>query len=231
MDFEVIINAVPKLFDGLWVTLTLTSITVVLGLILAVPLAIARSSGPPWLNGPIFAYTFFFRGTPLLVQLYLIYYGSGQFHVELEAIGIWWFFRDPWNCAILTFTLSTTAYVTEIIRGAILAVPTGQREAAKAYGMSPFMRIRLVILPQAFSYAIPTYMNEVVFQLQATALVSLITIPDITGVATVIANRTYHHYELYLTAAVFYLVLVYLLLLGLKQVERRLTRHMVLQSF
>lgn len=230
MDFGSIINAIPKLFDGLWVTLTLTSITVVLGLILAIPLAVARSSGPAWLNGPIFAYTFFFRGTPLLVQLYLIYYGSGQFRIELEAIGIWWFFRDPWNCAILTFTLSTTAYVTEIIRGAILAVPTGQREAAKAYGMSPFMRTRMVILPQAFSYAIPTYMNEVVFQLQATALVSLITIPDITGVATVLANRTYNHYELYLTAAVFYLVVVYLLLLGLKQVERRLTRHMTLQS-
>lgn len=230
MDYETIIAAIPKLFDGLWVTLTLTSITVILGLIFAIPLAIARSSGPIWLNAPILAYTFFFRGTPLLVQLYLVYYGSGQFRVELEAVNLWWFFRDPWNCAILTFTLSTTAYVTEIIRGAIIAVPTGQREAAKAYGMSPFLRTRMVILPQAFSYAIPTYMNEVIFQLQATALVSLITIPDLTGVATVIANRSYDHYELYLTAAVFYLVVVYLLLLGLKQVERRLTHHMTVQS-
>lgn len=230
MDIQAIFDAIPRLMDGLWVTLALTSITVILGLILAVPLAVIRSSGPAWLNAPIFAYTFFFRGTPLLVQLYLIYYGSGQFRQELEAVGIWWFFRDPWNCAILTFTLSTTAYVTEIIRGAILAVPTGQREAAKAYGMSPFTRTRLVILPQAFSYAIPTYMNEVVFQLQATALVSLITISDITGVATVIANRTYDHYELYLTAAVFYLVLVYALLLGLKQVERRLTHHMTVHA-
>ncbi|MBA4491483.1 ABC transporter permease [Paracoccus sp. S1E-3] len=226
MNFEIIINALPKLFDGLGVTLTLTAITVVLGLLIAVPLAIARSSGPAWLNAIVFAYTFFFRGTPLLVQLYLVYYGSGQFRPQLEAANLWWFFRDPWNCAILTFTLSTAAYTTEIIRGAILAVPTGQREAAKAYGMTPFQRTRMVILPQAFSYAIPTYMNEIVFQLQATALVSLITIPDLTGVATVIANRTYAHYELYLTAALFYLVVVYALLLVLKQVERRLTHHM-----
>ncbi|MDJ1007845.1 MAG: ABC transporter permease subunit [Paracoccaceae bacterium] len=230
MDFESIIEALPDLVDGMWVTLTLTSTTVVLGLFLAIPLAMARASGPAWLNAPIFAYTFFFRGTPLLVQLYLIYYGSGQFRGALESIGLWWFFRDPWNCALLTFTLSTTAYVTEIIRGAILAVPTGQREAAKAYGMSPWMRMRMVILPQSFSYAIPTYTNEVVFQLQATALVSLITIQDITGAATVRANRTFDHYELYLTAAVFYLVLVYLLLFGLKQVERRLTRHMIVTS-
>lgn len=226
MDFQAIIDAVPKLFDGLWVTLTLTSITVVLGLFLAIPLGVARVYGPAWLNAPIFAYTFFFRGTPLLVQLYLIYYGSGQFREALEAINLWWFFREPWNCAILAFTLSTTAYVTEIIRGSILAVPAGQLEAAKAYGMTSVQRVRFVVIPQAFSYAIPTYTNEVVFQLQATALVSLITLPDITGVATVLANRTYDHYELYLTAAVFYLVLVYGLLSILKQVERYLTRHM-----
>ncbi|MEO0382672.1 MAG: ABC transporter permease [Pseudomonadota bacterium] len=226
MDYQAIIDAIPKLVDGLWVTLTLTSVTVVLGLLFAIPLAIARVAGPVWLNAPIFAYTFFFRGTPLLVQLYLIYYGSGQFREALEAINMWWFFREPWNCAILAFTLSTTAYVTEIIRGSILAVPTGQREAAKAYGMTSFMRMRLVTIPQAFSYAIPTYTNEVVFQLQATALVSLITLSDITGVATVVANRTYDHYELYLTAAVFYLVLVYGLLFILKHVERYLTRHM-----
>jgi len=225
MDFEIILKSIPRLLDGMWVTLALTSITVVLGLLLAVPLAIVRTSGPAWLNAPIFAYTFFFRGTPLLVQLYLIYYGSGQFRAELEAIGLWWFFRDPWNCALLAFTLSTTAYTTEIIRGAILAVPTEQREAALAYGMTGFTRLRLIILPQAFAFAIPAYINEIVFQLQATALVSLITIEDITGNATLIANRTYHHYELYLTAAVIYLVLVYALLLALKQVEKRLTRH------
>lgn len=225
MDFEIILKSIPRLLDGMWVTLALTSITVVLGLLLAVPLAIVRTSGPAWLNAPIFAYTFFFRGTPLLVQLYLIYYGSGQFRAELEAIGLWWFFRDPWNCALLAFTLSTTAYTTEIIRGAILAVPTEQREAALAYGMTGFTRLRLIILPQAFAFAIPAYINEIVFQLQATAVVSLITIEDITGNATLIANRTYHHYELYLTAAVIYLVLVYALLLALKQVEKRLTRH------
>lgn len=225
MDFEIILKSIPRLLDGMWVTLALTSITVVLGLLLAVPLAIVRTSGPAWLNAPIFAYTFFFRGTPLLVQLYLIYYGSGQFRAELEAIGLWWFFRDPWNCALLAFTLSTTAYTTEIIRGAILAVPTEQREAALAYGMTGFTRLRLIILPQAFAFAIPAYINVIVFQLQATALVSLITIEDITGNATLIANRTYHHYELYLTAAVIYLVLVYALLLALKQVEKRLTRH------
>ncbi|MEO1495082.1 MAG: ABC transporter permease subunit [Pseudomonadota bacterium] len=219
------IDAVPRLFDGLGVTLLLAGVTLILGLIFAIPLGVIRARGSRLLSAVIQVYTFCFRGTPLLVQLYLIYYGSGQFRPELEAAGFWWFFRDPWNCAFLGYTLSTTAYTTEIIRGAILAVPRGEIEASIAFGMGPFTRLRLVILPQAFGYALPSYSNEVVFQIQATALVSLITLPDITGIATVLANRTYQHYELYLTAALFYLVLVYAVLLVLKAVEARLTRH------
>lgn len=226
IDPEFIVAQLPRLFEGFQVTVQLTAITLALGLALAIPLGIARALGPWWLNAPIFAYTFFFRGTPLLVQLYLIYYGSGQFRAELEAVGLWWLFRDPWYCALLTFTLSTTAYTTEILRGAILAVPQTQREAARAFGMNRWQSYRSIILPQSFGYALPAYKNEVIFQLQATALVSLITVADLTGNATVIANRTFRHYEMYLTAAVFYLVAVYGLLMVLTVIERRLTRHL-----
>jgi len=227
MNTAAMIDALPQILAGLPVTLGLAALSLLIGSLLAVPLSIIRASGPRWASLPIFVYTFCFRGTPLLVQLYLIYYGSGQFRLQLEALGLWSFFREPWNCALLALTLCTTAYVTEIFRGAILAVAKSQREAAVAFGMTAGQRYRHVILPQAFSSAIPAYANEVVFQVQSTALVSLVTIADVTGRATMIGNRTFLQYEMYIMAALVYLVLVYAILGILRRVERRLRRHML----
>lgn len=230
MNYQAMLDALPRIVEGIPVTLALTAVSLALGIAIAVPLAIVRVSGRAWANHLVFGYTFVFRGTPLLVQLYLIYYGSGQFRHALEAVGLWSFFREPWNCAILSLTLCTAAYTTEIIRGAILAVPRADKEAGIAFGMTARQRYRFIVLPQAFAFALPAYANEVVFQLQSTALVSLITIFEITGRATLIANRTYLHYEMYITAALIYLVLVYAVLALLRLLERRLRRHITAKA-
>jgi His/Glu/Gln/Arg/opine family amino acid ABC transporter permease subunit len=224
MNFAPVVDGLPGLLQGLGVTLLLAVSTLLLGLTIAIPFAIARWSGPKWLSSLILCYTFCIRGTPLLVQLFLIYYGSGQFRNELETIGLWWFFREPWNCALLAFTLSTAAYTTEILRGALMAVSNSQLEAGYAYGFSGFQKYRFIILPQAFAIAMPTYSNEIIFHLQATSLASLITIEDLAGRAGGMANDTYLPYEFYLTAASMYLVVVYSALNIMKRLEKALTR-------
>ena len=152
---------------------------------------------------------FFFRGTPLLVQIFLIYYGSGQFVSELRSLGLWQFFREPYFCAVLTLTLNTAAYTAEILRGAIRAVPFGEVEAGRAFGMSCGLILRRVILPKAFRIALPAYTNEVIFLFQATSLVSIITIMDLTGVGRVIIAETFRTFEVWIFVGLCYLAMSY----------------------
>lgn len=223
---EIILKSLPQLLDGAWITIQLTFMSVSLGLCLAVPCALLRVSKKPWRNIPAQGFILYFRGTPLLVQIFLIYYGSGQFREILTTLGLWTFFREAYFCSVLTLTLNTTAYTAEILRGAIQSVPWGEIEAGRACGMSQGLLYRRIILPKAFRLAWPAYTNEVVFLLQATSLVSIITVMDITGVARVIAARSFAIYELYITAAVFYLVMVYGLLFVFRRIEDRITRHL-----
>ena len=211
---------------GALITLQYTAISCLLGAILAVPIALLRLSSKPAVFWPATVYVLFFRGTPLLAQIFLIYYGSGQFRHALEAIGLWQFFREPWFCAILTLSLNTAAYSSEIFRGALQAVPRGEVEAAMALGLSRLQRLRLILFPRALAAAWPAYTNEVVYQLQATSLVSIITVMDITGVARVIASRNFAFYEAFIIAAAFYLAIVYLIVLLAKRVEGRLHAHL-----
>jgi len=226
MDWDLIAKSLPQLLDGTWLTIEITALSVALGLVLALPLALGRLSRNPLIQGPVYAFVFFFRGTPLLVQLFLIYYGSGQFVSELRAVGLWGLFREGYFCGVLTLTLNTAAYTAEIFRGAIQAVPRGEVEAARACGMSGTLLYRRIVLPKAFRNAFPAYTNEVIFLLQATSLVSIITLMDLTGVASTIAARSFAFYELYLLAAAFYLVLVYALLFVFKRVEHRIFGHL-----
>ncbi|MBW1697902.1 MAG: ABC transporter permease [Deltaproteobacteria bacterium] len=226
MDIEIILKSIPRLLNGTLVTIELTTISVSIGLCLAVPLSLMRISRNPLLWMPVYAFIFYFRGTPLLVQIFLIYYGSGQFQNILSQIGLWMFFREAHFCAILSLTLNTAAYTAEILRGAIEAVPFGEIEAARSCGMSRGLLYRRIILPKAFRLAWPAYTNEVVFLLQATSLVSIITLMDITGVARVIAARSFAFYELFITASLLYLALVYGVLFTFKKVEFHLTRHL-----
>lgn len=226
MDFAIIWKTMPDLMSGAWLTVQITALSVAIGLCLAVPLGILRLSRNPLIQAPVYAFIFFFRGTPLLVQLFLIYYGSGQFVQELRAVGLWGMFREAYFCGVLTLTLNTAAYTAEILRGAIQGVPHGEVEAARACGMRGSLLYRRIIMPKAFRLAWPAYTNEVIFLLQATSLVSIITLMDITGVASKVAARSFAFYELYLTAAVMYLILVYALLFVFKRVEYRISGHL-----
>ena len=223
---EIIWDSLPRMFDGAVLTLEITSLSVAIGLVCAIPLALMRVSRNPLLWGPAYGYILYFRGTPLLVQLFLIYYGSGQFSEALQTMGLWVFFRDAWFCAVLTLTLNTAGYTAEILRGSIQAVPHGEVEAARACGMSGSGLYRRIILPKAFRLALPAYSNEVVFLFQATSLVSIIALMDLTGVARVIAARSFAIYEIYITAGIIYLIVTYGILYIFKKVEYRLSGHL-----
>jgi His/Glu/Gln/Arg/opine family amino acid ABC transporter permease subunit len=226
MDFSVIADNLPRFLSGAWITVQLTTISVLIGLVCAVLVALARLSPNPLLSWPAYAYMFYFRGTPLLVQIFLIYYGSGQFVNELRSVGLWQFFREPYFCAILTLTLNTAAYTAEILRGAIRAVPFGEVEAGRAYGMSRTLILRRVILPKAFRLALPAYTNEVIFIFQATSLVSIITIMDLTGIGRVIIAETFRTFEIWIFVGLCYLVMSYGILYLLKRLEYRLSGHL-----
>lgn len=225
MNWALIWESLPKLLAGAGTTIQLTLLSIALGLLLAVPLALARTSPNKLLNWPAYGFVFYFRGTPLLVQLFLVYYGSGQFRDLLTDLGLWTYFRNAWFCAVLTLTLNTAAYTAEIFRGAIQSVPRGEIEAGKAFGMSGWLLFRRVIMPKAFRIALPAYGNEVVFLLQATSLVSAITVIDLTGAADLIRSKTFAVYEMYLTAAVLYLIMTYVLVYGFRLLEKRLNAY------
>ena len=171
----------PKLAEGLFVTLQLTLLGASVGALLSLPLAIARLKLRPALQAPLRLYVSFVRGTPMLAQLFLIYYGSGQFRPFLQDFGLWAFFREPYNCALLTFALNSTAYQIEILRGGLLGVPQGEIEAADAIGMSPLTKYRRVILPHAYRIAWPALGNEVILLMKASALASVVTVFDLMG--------------------------------------------------
>ena len=229
MDFSIILENLPIYLTGLKNTIILVSISLALGLVIAVPLAILRNYGGPLVQLPIRAFVYFFRGTPLLVQMFLIYYGFGQFELIKESL-LWPFFREAYLCALFAFTLNTAAYTTEILRGAIKATPHGEIEAAMAAGMSRFLMVRRIILPSAFRRALPAYSNEIIFMLHGSSLASVITIVDITGAARIINSRFYSPYEAFLTAAVLYMAITFLIVFLVKKLEVRWFAHLQPQS-
>jgi polar amino acid transport system permease protein len=225
MNLEVIVDNIPRLLEGAVLTIELVALALVLGMLFAVPTALMRVS-PNWLlRGPAYAYIFFFRGTPLLVQIFLIYYGLGQFDAVRESV-LWPILREPFWCAIIAFALNTGAYTAEIFRGGIEAVPRGQIEAARAFGMSKAVCYRRIVLPQAWRIAMPAYGNEVILMLKGSALASTITLLDLTGMARTVIARTYMPVEIFLAAGVIYLLLTFLFTNAYKLLERRMNRHM-----
>ena len=214
-----------RMLEGLLVTVELVVISVALGALLALPVALARMSRSRILRTLSFGYVHFFRGTPLLAQLFLVYYGSGQFRHFFESIGLWWLFRDAFFCAVFTFTLNTAAYQAEILRGAIRAVPHGQREAAMALGLRGPVVLFRVILPQALLTALRPLGNEVILMIKGSAVASIVTVYDIMGVADVAFARSFD-LSVYLWAAVLYLLLVEILSRVWNRLERLLASHL-----
>ncbi len=215
----------PAYLSGLWVTISLVAISIVLGAILSVPIALGRMSGNPLLSWPAYAYVYFFRGTPLLAQTFLVYYGFGSFRPELQAIGLWGFFREAWYCAIFAFSLNTAAYQAEILRGAIQSVPKGQWEGAAALGLSNLQTFRKIILPQAFIVALRPYGNEIILMIKGSAIVAIITVYDLMGETRRAYSRTFD-FQTYIWAAVIYLALVETLRNAIEWIEKKLTRHL-----
>jgi polar amino acid transport system permease protein len=225
MDFSVIVEYFPRLMQGTWVSLQLILLSVVLGGVFALPIALARISKNPLISGLPFAYIFFFRGTPLLVQIFLVYYGASQFEVVRESF-LWPILREPFWCAIIAFTLNTSAYTAEIFRGAIQAIPVGEVEACKVVGMTKVQMYRRILLPRAFGIVLPAYGNEIILMLKGSALASTITILDLTGMARTIIARTYTPIEIFLAAGAIYLIISMVVIAIFKQVEKRQNRYL-----
>ncbi len=214
-----------KLLDGLGVTLELVAISIVCGAILAIPIAMARLSKSRIISGMAFGYVYFFRGTPLLAQLFLIYYGAGQFVGPLKAMGLWGFFRDAFNCAAFAFTINTAAYQAEIYRGAIRSVPRGQWEAARSLGLHTGATLLKVVFPQAAIIALRPLGNEIILMIKGSAVASIVTVFDLMGETKLAFSRSYD-LTIYLYAAVLYLLLVETLRRVWNILDARLTRHL-----
>tara|TARA_R110001592_G_scaffold96947_1_gene277929 strand:- start:109 stop:810 length:702 start_codon:yes stop_codon:yes gene_type:complete len=217
--WEMIARFLPDLLEGTLMTLELVGVAVVVGLILAIPLGIARASRHWYVRALPYTYVFFFRGTPLLLQLFLVYYGLSQFEAVRDSI-FWPYLREPYWCALITMTLHTAAYIAEILRGAIQSVPGGEVEAARALGMSRRQALQFIILPRAIRIGLPAYGNEVILMLKASAVVYTITLMDIMGVVRGINARTYQFELFFLVAGLIYLTITIVFTQLFKLVER-----------
>ncbi|MGR2766629.1 ABC transporter permease [Photobacterium ganghwense] len=221
MDFSILSDSWPIYWQGFYTTLWMVVVALIIGLMIAVPVGVARNSRQPLIYGPAWAFIYFFRGTPLLIQLYLIYYGLSQL---MDVQGTLW--QEAWFCALVAFVLNTAAYTAEIVRGSINSMPKGEIEAAKAYGMSQWQAFSRIILPSSLRRALPAYSNEVIFMLHGSAVAGIVTIVDLTGAARIVNSRYYAPFESYLFAGMCYMVLTFTILWCFRKMEGRWMRHM-----
>lgn len=224
-NWQVIFKYLPDLLSGVLLTVELVVISGIIGLLFGIILALLRLSSNKLVQILPFLYIFFFRGTPLLVQIFLIYYGLSQFEFVTNSF-LWEpVLKQPFWCAIIAFSLNSSAYTAEIIRGAIQSIPVGELEAADALGMTRWQKLTRITLPRAFGIMIPAYSNEIIFLLKGSSLAMTIALMDITGIAKTISARTYTIFELYFAAGIIYLVLSWVILLIFRFLEKRVNRH------
>jgi octopine/nopaline transport system permease protein len=222
IDFSFISEAFVRLLAGVPLTLQLALLSTGLGAVLALALAAMRVSGITILDAAARLYVFAFRGSPLLVQIFLIYYGLGQFRAVRTSF-LWAFLREPYWCAVLALALNTAAYGSEIIRGGLAAVPHGEIEAARACGMSRFLAFRRIVVPLALRQALPAYGNELILMVKATSLASIITLMEITGIAAKLVADTYRVIEVFVVAGALYLAINFALTRLIAAAEHWLT--------
>lgn len=216
--------SLPKIATGVVLTLQLLVVSLLLGTALGIGGALMRISGSRLLAWPSFAYSYVFRGTPMLVQLFIIYYGLSQFE-GLRNSMLWPILREPYWCAVIALSLNEGAYAAEILRAAIRGVDQGLHEAGRALGLSPRQRFMHVTAPIAVRLALPAYGNEMIGLLKGTALVSMIAMNDITGVARTIVAKTFAPYEIFISAAIVYLSLTWVIQHGIRAAERYFNRY------
>lgn len=224
-QWQVIIESIPKLMEASLLTILLVVISGIFGLIFGTGIGLLRAHPSKWVKTLPFMFIFFFRGTPLLVQLFLIYFGLAQFDFIKESF-LWEpVLKKPFWCAIIAFTLNTSAYIAEIVRGAVAAIPKGELEAADAIGMSSLQKLKRITLPRAFGIMIPAYSNEVIFMLKGSALASTITLYDLMGMANKIRSETFADFEILTFVGILYLLISWLIIGGFRVLEKRFNRH------
>lgn len=226
MNFQAILteDTFYLYLGGMWMTIKLLVYCVAFGFLFSIPLAVARNSRIKPISKAVWLFTYVVRGTPLLLQMYLVYYGLSQFEVVRESFA-WTALSDPMFCAVAALTINTVGYTTEIFAGAIRTLPYGEIEAANAYGMSHWTNLRRIILPSALRTSLPTYSNEVIMMLHATSLVSTITLLDLTGAANRIYSTYYLPFEAFMVAAAVYMMLTYVLVRCFRYAEWRYLAH------
>jgi arginine/ornithine transport system permease protein len=225
VSFDAIVDNLPLYLSGAWTTLRLLAMSLVLGLLAAIPLGVLRASSRRRWWMPVWCFTFVVRGTPLLVQLFLLYYGLAQFEAVRASL-LWPLLSSAWFCAVAAFAINTCAYTTEIIAGAIRTTPPGEIEAARSVGMPWLLMVRRILLPSALRRALPGYGNEVVLMLHATSLASIVTLLDLTGVARDVNSRFVLPFPAFITAALFYLAITFALVALFRRAEARWARHL-----
>ena len=229
MDFQLITNNFFIVITGMDETILLVLLSLSIGLFISIFFALARISSIKSLSQIVYCYIFIIRGTPLLVQIYLIYFGLGSIKAIRESF-LWILLKEPFWCGVLALILNTVAYTTEIIRGGIQSVTKGQIESCKALGMSKFIMYYKVILPVAFRQAFPAYGNEMILMVKATSLVSLTTYMEMTGLARNIMSKTFAPIEAFIAAGSIYLFLNFLIVQLIKFLEWKYNPHLRLKA-
>ncbi len=224
-DFSLIFSSIPKLLTGLGLTLELLVISSLIGLLLAVIILLMRISGRWYLMTPAIVYIYIFRGTPILVQIFVIYYGLPQFEFIRTSI-FWPLLREPFWCSVIALSLNAGAYVSEILRGGVLGVDKGVLEAASALGISKPQRFIYITSPIAIRLSLPAYCNDMISMTKATALASTVTLLEMTGVARTIVAQTFAPYEIFIAAAIIYMVMAWMLQRGFGLLEKRMSRYL-----
>lgn len=217
----------PKFLDGLLITLQLLSLSIIFGMLLAIPIGLVQVTGPRWLGFIARGFCTVVRGTPLLIQLWLLYYGLGALFPAIPGIResfMWPILREAFPFALLAFTISVAGYEGEVMRGAFKSVPKGELEAARAFGMSRFTLLRRIWLPRALQNVLPTLAGEFVLTLKATPLAATITVFDVYGVGSIVRQETYRIYEPLLFVAGIYIILTGIIVLFFGWLERRVPR-------
>ncbi len=220
MDFELMVNSFPKLLNATVVTLKLLSASLFFGLFIGLLFAVLRMNKNSIINKFAYGYSYVFRGTPLLVQIFIIYYGLGQIEYFRSTV-LWVIFKEPYWCAIIAFALNTGAYTSEILRSAFQTIKPGFIEAGKSLGISSRIIFYKIQIPIAIKQSLPAYGNEIILMLKGTSLASTVTLMDLTGVAKYIISTTFRPIEVFIVAGSIYLFMTFLVHNLIKFLERR----------
>ncbi len=220
MDFELMVNSFPKLLNATLITLKLLSVSLIIGLFIGLFFAILRLNKNIFINRFAYGYSYIFRGTPLLVQIFIIYFGLGQIEYLRSTI-LWVILKEPYWCAIIAFALNTGAYTSEILRSAFQTIKPGLIEAGKSLGISNKIIFYKIQIPIAIRQSLPAYGNEIILMMKGTSLASTVTLMDLTGVAKYIISTTFKPIEVFVVAGGIYLFMTFVIHNFVKFLEKK----------